>query len=357
MTPINAAPSANVSLVGGHPAGSGRGRKPRVLVTGAAETAAIAFLQAATSTDVELWAGDTDRYAPGLYLVPSERRVILPTESSLGFADELLITCCELAIDVLVPTLDSEIARIAKILWQFEAAGVKVLAPSSATITTCLDNFALMETLGEAGVRVPRTSVVDGTRFVGELRCPYVVKPRYLAAPGEVLVVENEATTPLFAMDGSRVAQEYLAGQEYSLDVLAYRDGHVASVVPRARLRAASGIAIAGATVVDPELETLGRRVAEVLELTSVATVQVRPGEDGVARVIGVIPRFPAGIALTVASGVDMPSLALSEALGREVPHTVSHRSLGMVRSWEPRFVEVDELEPNHHVALTSRSA
>ena len=54
--------------------------------------------------------------------------------------------------------------------------------------------------------------------------------------------------------------QEHLPGPEYSLDVLARADGHVAAVVPRERLKVDSGIAVTGRTLHDEALETLRAR-------------------------------------------------------------------------------------------------
>ncbi len=69
----------------GAPAGTARSvataprrRRTRVLVTGAGGPAAIGFLTLAERADVDFYAADTDPVASGLYLVPAERRVMLP---------------------------------------------------------------------------------------------------------------------------------------------------------------------------------------------------------------------------------------------------------------------------------------
>ena len=76
--------------------------------------------------------------------------------------------------------------------------------------------------------------------------------------------------------DGSLLVQEHLPGPEYSLDVIARADGHVAGVVPRERLKVDSGIAVTGRTLHDDRLEGFARAVAEAIGLTTVANVQVK---------------------------------------------------------------------------------
>ena len=71
LSPISPFPA---SYVTDHPT--------RVLVTGAGTPAAVAFMQSAADIDVELWASDSNRYAAGLFLVPSARRVLLPPAKS-----------------------------------------------------------------------------------------------------------------------------------------------------------------------------------------------------------------------------------------------------------------------------------
>ena len=46
----------------------------RILVTGAGGPSAVSFLQSIAAEPALVWMGDIDPYAPGLYLVPPERR-------------------------------------------------------------------------------------------------------------------------------------------------------------------------------------------------------------------------------------------------------------------------------------------
>ena len=114
--------------------------------------------------------------------------------------------------------------------------------------------------------------------------------------------------------------QEHLPGPEYSLDVLARADGHVAAVVPRERMKVDSGIAVTGRTLHDEALEEFGREVAAAIGLTRVANVQVKGAAGGEPALLEVNARFPGTMPLTVASGVDMPGLAIGEALGSRSP-------------------------------------
>jgi carbamoyl-phosphate synthase large subunit len=127
--------------------------------------------------------------------------------------------------------------------------------------------------------------------------------------------------------------------------VLARADGHVAAVVPRERLKVDSGIAVTGRTKHDERLDTFAREVARLIGLTTVANVQVKEDADGEPALLEVNPRFPGTMPLTVASGVDMPRLAIGEALGTPIADgPIAFDDIAMVRYFEERFFSFDDI-------------
>ncbi len=141
------------------------------------------------------------------------------------------------------------------------------------------------------------------------------------------------------------IVQEYLPGEEYSIDVLADTRSHVIAAVPRVRARVDSGVSVAGRTVHDPELEHFGATVASVTGLTYIANVQARRDADGRAALLEVNPRAPGALPLTMASGVNMPRLALDALRGLPVPEHVDFHEVAMVRFLEERFMDLSEVQ------------
>jgi len=72
--------------------------------------------------------------------------------------------------------------------------------------------------------------------------------------------------------------------------------------------------------------------------------VQLRYNVHGVAALLEVNPRFPGAMPLTIAAGVDMPSLALDLALGLELPSRVDFAEIANVRYLEDVFVDPSEI-------------
>ncbi len=114
--------------------------------------------------------------------------------------------------------------------------------------------------------------------------------------------------------------QEYLPGEEYSVDVYVRRDGRVIAAVPRARMKIDSGIAVASRTVNVPEVIAAAVRTAEIIGIRGIANVQFKRAADGVFKLLEVNPRFPGTLPLTGAAGIDMPKLMADELAGRTLP-------------------------------------
>ncbi len=140
------------------------------------------------------------------------------------------------------------------------------------------------------------------------------------------------------------LVQEFLPGEEYSIDVFADRVGHVVAAVPRLRAKVDSGVSVGGRTVRDPGLERFGVAVAEVSGLRFTANVQARRDARGRPCLLEVNPRVPGSVALTIASGVDMPRLAMDVLRGRPVPEHAEFREIAMVRFLDERVVELRDM-------------
>ena len=314
-----------------------------VLVTGVGGPAGISVIRSLLARrDIRVIAADMDRFASGLYLVPPEQRVLVPAGSSGEFLPVLLDWCRSFGVDVLFPTVDVELPIIAALRGEFSAIGVSVASPSLSTLEVCLDKLSLAERC--AGVLpVPRTEVLGPAAAI-ERRYPVVVKPRRGAGSRGISFVESEAELLALGSDDTRLVQDMLPGAEFSVDVFADLSGHVVAAVPRSRLRVDSGVSVAGATLHDEELEQAARRVATAIGLTTVANVQLRRDREGRAALLEVNPRFPGAMPLTIAAGIDMPSLTLDAVLGRPTPAALDFRDIAVVRYLEDVFLQMSDI-------------
>ncbi|MFN8520641.1 MAG: ATP-grasp domain-containing protein [Chloroflexota bacterium] len=321
----------------------------RVLVTGAGGPSAVGVLRSlGGDARLALHAADIDRHAAGLYLVPADRRVLLPRGDDPGFAETLLAWCRARGIDVLFPTVDQELVPIATAREAFAEAGIALVLAETTALARCLDKWSL-HLASVDRLPVPRTALLDDALDLGRLArdwgLPLVVKPRVGSGSWGFRVITDPDQLADLPRDATWLVQEHLPGDEHSLDVLASPAGVVGAVVPRLRLKVDSGIAVTARTVHDPALVDLGARVVRTLGLGWVSNVQVRADRSGSPRLLEVNPRFPGTMPLTIAAGVDMPRACLGMALGAPMPRIEGFREVAMVRHLEERVLDVGELE------------
>lgn len=324
----------------------------RVLVTGTGGPAGVAVVRALLRRGGhDVWAADMDGWAAGLYLVPPGRRRIVPPGADPGFVDAVGALCRADGIEVLVPTVDVELPALAAHRADLlRTAGTALAAPSAETIELALDKLSLARACAPL-LRVPTTTSLGPQSDAAGWTFPVIVKPRRGSGSRGVRTVPDADALRALGADDALIVQELLPGAEYSVDVLADASGHVVAAVPRTRARVDSGVSIAGTTVHDDGLETIAAAVARAIGLVGVANVQVRRDREGGPALLEVNPRFPGALPLTVAAGVDMPSLAVDLALGREIPEHVGFRELATVRFLEDVFLDPGEVLTSAHAA------
>ena len=314
----------------------------RVLVTGAGGPAAIAAMKSLRAEEsVQLIAADMDPWAAGLYLTPE--RTLVPAGAAPDFTAVLLDRCRTLGVDVVLPTVDAELQPLARAREEFAAAGVALLLAPAAALDVILDKLTLAEHCAGV-VRVPRTELFGPSLDPAGWTYPVVVKPRRGSGSRGVVIVDSAAELAALDRSPRLIVQEFLPGEEYSVDVLADAAGQVIASVPRLRARVDSGVSVGGRTVHDAEIEWFGRAVAQATGVTYVANVQCRRTAEGIPALLEVNPRMPGTLGLTIASGVDMPRLALAALLGRPVPASLDFCERAVVRFLDERILDPAEI-------------
>ncbi len=316
----------------------------RILITGAGGAAAISVWKS-LGAEHELHMADMDPLAAGLYLVPEARRLIIPRGDDPQLVEALHDACTARSIEMLLPTVDAELFPLAMARNRFEAMGVTLPISPAECLRVCRDKQLLLDRVrGE--VPVPDYEAL--TQVVADRvdSFPRFVKPRLGAGSRGIAKIMRREDLDKQPKDGSVMLQEYLPGEEYSVDVYVRRDGIVVGAVPRERMKVDSGIAVASRTVNVPEVIQSAIRTAEIIGIRGVANVQFKRAADGVFKLLEVNPRFPGTLPLTVAAGIDMPKLMVDEAMGRQVPdRLMPFTELMVVRYWTECYFDPREWE------------
>jgi carbamoyl-phosphate synthase large subunit len=268
---------------------------------------------------VILWGADQSRLAPGLYHV--DRAEISPPIDNPDYLPHLLRLVARHRIHLIVPVIDSDLLKFAGAREKFARAGCNVLISSERVVAVCRDKILAFRHLSASGIDTPATWTWPEARRVSRLPFPLYIKPRSgSAARGHFLCDHRRELPTLARRVPDPILQEYVRGEEYTLDAYAGFDGVPRCVVPRHRLEVRSGEVSKGQIARDPRLMAIGRRVVESLrECVGVVTIQCIRRDDGRILVIEINPRVGGGIPLAIRAGADFPYWILASLAGRRV--------------------------------------
>jgi carbamoyl-phosphate synthase large subunit len=316
--------------------------KKSILMTGAGGAAAVSVWKSLNGL-VDLHMADMDVNAAGLYLVPQERRLLIPRGDSTEFIGALLKACESRKIELLIPTVDSELRPVAEARAQFAAIGTQVAVAAADVLALTRDKAALLEQAART-VPVPWSMVWDAGSPQELPSWPAFAKPRAGSGSRDLMKLNHAADLALVPRDGSFVVQEWLPGEEFSVDVYVSQAGLVLASVPRVRMKTDSGIAVTARTVHADDVSEAAVRLVTDLGLRLVSNVQFKRDAQGVAKLLEINPRYPGTLPLTAAAGIDIPKLMLADFSGEALPTArLPFREAMVVRYWTEHAVPVDE--------------
>ncbi|NLX14539.1 MAG: ATP-grasp domain-containing protein [Phycisphaerales bacterium] len=330
--------------------GAGKGRRQvRILFTCAGRRVELiqAFLRAGRALGLKViaHAADTEaHFATGCLASKSHR---VPATTNPSYIPKLLAIVRRYKIDLLVPLLDMELAKLADARAAFGKVGCGVLVSSPEVVRICRDKLATFDFLTRNNIDTPMTWPAAMLQKKSRHNFPYFLKPRKGSASKGNFVLRNKSDLlALVPQVPEAIIQEYVEGVEYTLDVYSGLDGKPRCAVPRRRLEVRGGEVTRASTYWHKDIIQAGLRVVEALgECVGVITIQLIMAPEGRIRIIEINPRFGGGVPLAIQAGADFPKWLLMEWLGRRPRIRLSQFRSGviMLRYYQAYFVHDSE--------------
>ncbi len=291
-----------------------------------------------------LIATDLTVAAPALHV--ADVAACVPPVRDAGYLDALLELTRRHRPRLLVPLTDLDLPILATSREAFAEVGCSVMVAPPGVIADCRDKHRFQALLARAGLAGIPTVTLEA--FRAEPFYPCFVKPTSGSAGVGSARIESPAglDAHVATFGPELVVQQYVPGQEFTIDIFCRRDGVVCAAVPRQRLSVRCGEVEKALTVRDDELIAAACRLADHMPgLWGVINAQCRRPPGGPPRFIEVNPRFGGGAPLALAAGVDLPAMVLAEVLGRPVAPALGQFTdrLLMLRYDEAIFTPIDD--------------
>jgi carbamoyl-phosphate synthase large subunit len=258
----------------------------------------------------------------------ADEAFLVPRLGDTEFVPRLLELCVKHRVDLIVPTIDTEMPVWVTHRDQFDEIGTTIALSHGDVVAIAADKQRTHDWLVAEGFpTVEQTTPAAALADPGTWTFPLMAKPRFGSAGLGVGLVRDADELALVARRGHElgemVVQRVAPGVEHTIDVLADRTGRCVCAVPRRRIEVRAGEVSKGVTVRSAVLEDLAARVCEALPGTYGAlNVQVFVDDPDDLAVIEINARYGGGFPLSLEAGADFPRWMLEELLG--LPSTAS---------------------------------
>lgn len=246
---------------------------------------------------------DISDLAPAIYF--ADKFKLIPRISDVSYIDEIISVSCEEKIDIIIPTIDTELEKLSENRKLIEErTGAKLLLSNEDVISICCDKNKTQKFFEENGFGVPRqikNNDIENDNF----EYPLFIKPENGSSSLNTFKIENEKELNFFKeYVKNPIIQEHICGTEFSVDVFCDFDGMPITIVPRKRIATRSGEIAKGQIVKDREIIDEVKRMMDILKPVGLITVQCIKTQKGI-KYIEINPRFGGGAPMSIEAGAD----------------------------------------------------
>ena len=268
---------------------------------------------------LKIYGADVSSTAPALKFCDELR--IIDRISNPNYIPNLLKMCREDSIDLLIPTIDTDLLALSEVKGNFTDIGTKVLISEPDIIRICRDKRKTQEFFNKCGVYAPDTfdNYIDYNSGF-----PCFVKPRDGSSSVDAYKVNNtEDLDTIVKRVNKYVIQPFIDGQEFTVDILCDFDGKPIFITPRERLAVRSGEVLKTKINLDKKIISECAEIINEMRPCGPITIQlIRQKDTNKDFFIEINPRFGGGSPLSIKAGADSAKVLLQLISKEEINET-----------------------------------
>jgi carbamoyl-phosphate synthase large subunit len=328
-----------------------------VMVPGAAAPAGINTIKSLNLANYKgrIIATDSSNLAAGFFMATSHE-VMPEVFKEEEYRKRLFEVVQKYGVQVLMPSSGFDIYEYSKYRQELqEEYGAVAVVSDPKSLEICRDKALTFETL-DGKFDTPFT-----TRDPNKVKSfPVIAKPRLGKGSEDIFKLDDEKdlayVTSKFEED-TMIFQEYLAGQEYTIDVLCDLDKKPLLAVPRIRVKTRGGISTVGTIKRDKKIESECLRIAKHIGIRGPCCMQMKEisKEDPTPRLIEINPRMGGGTIFSTLAGANFPSMILEMVAGARKLELPKISEITVARFFEEIIIKepASQNEPNKLLMLT----
>ncbi|QSS99784.1 ATP-grasp domain-containing protein [Pontibacillus sp. ALD_SL1] len=306
------------------------------------------FQNAAKKLDVKsnVVAADCSDTAPALYF--ADKTVKVPRIDHPEYIESIIKTCKDEYISLVVPTIDTDLLLLAENKSYIEEnTDARVLISNHSVISICRDKISTQKFMEDNRFGVPKMYSADELEDES-LTFPLFIKPKSGSSSVNTFKVNNKKELSIYKeLIDSPMVQDYMEGEEYTVDVFLDFESNVISVVPRLRIATRGGEIAKGRIVKDKQIINDVIKLMEVLKPIGHITVQLMKTKNGI-EYIEVNPRFGGGAPMSIQSGADSCEYLFRLLMGEELDFKDNYKENITFLRFDQSIILNKNMEINH---------
>ncbi len=271
----------------------------------------------------KVYAADMNGTAPALFF--ADGYFLVPRISADDYIDAIIKVCNENDISLIVPTIDTELEKLAQNKEKIEkATRARVLISDYKAVSICCDKFKTAQFFKEHGFGYPKV-ISDEDIKTKNYKFPLFIKPLNGSSSINAFKVNNEKELEFFKEYVKEpILQECVSGREYTVDCFSDFDGNTVTVVPRLRIATRSGEVLKGRIEKNASLIADVKKLIKAFGFIGQITVQCFLCDSGEIKYIEINPRFGGGAPMSIMAGADSCENLYRLLLGEKLSYTES---------------------------------
>lgn len=238
----------------------------------------------------------------------------LPRNDSESYIRVLLAKCIENNIQLVIPTIDTELKLLSKNVESFSKNNIQIVISDMELVEKCRDKFLIHDWFEK--FQVPVANVYNESNY----KLPLFTKPKdgSRSVGANIVYTEGELKRYNFK-DTDRMFLEYIDSSnfdEYTCDLYYGRDNMLKCIVPRKRIEVRDGEVSKGVTKNNVLVNFIKERLKKVEGARGCITAQFFLSKDQ-KQIVGIEinPRFGGGYPLSYHAGANYPKWIIQEYL------------------------------------------
>ena len=310
--------------------------KVKILITSAGSTNGVNVIKALREQKeikLSLIAVDMNPLAAGFFL--SDKYYKVPRAEVPEFIPAILRICEKEKIKIIIPTFSYELPFFSKNKEMFWKKGIKMAISDYETFLITDDKIKTYHYFKKWQIPFPKVYSQEDIKK-RKIKFPAIIRPIKASGSKDAIIVNNWEELFFFKKYiANSFIQEFIKGQEYTIDGINDLQGKMIAASPRIRLETKGGLAVKSITVNESQMVRLTKKIVEGFKIKGPFNVQCfKKGKN--VNFIEVNSRFPSGgLPLTVKAGLNIPLILIKLILGKKINKPKIKSGLMMTRYWD----------------------